>query len=279
MSKEAGEKHNFFSLPKEIMKKFPLNYELIGGENISKVRELLKEGAIITAIIDHKSFADLISGAVITVKEGFDDLVKKANIIIKITYVEKFPSKQLLKNFNFKPVVPHTMKDYPNRDQINREAKDWAQHLPGGSLLITAPEGTRVKEGRMRAGRLGAADFWHGNGQRYLLPVALEGTEKQWPRGAFGPVKYFAGGFRRKMKILIGEPVRVENLDKAAEVYAAGDNEDFLKLKTDLAMLLIANLHQDQKYKGEYYIQLQEELDSKEISKNLNKLGFLTKKE
>lgn len=279
MPNERESKGSFFSVPKEILKRFPLNYELIGKENLGKVRELLAQGESVIAIIDHKSFADLVSGAMITVKEQFDDLVKEAHIIAKITYTKKFPSKQLLKNFKFKPVVPHTMPDYPNREEINQEAKVWAQQLPGGSILITAPEGTRVKEGKMISARYGASDFWHGVGKRWILPVALEGTEKQWPRGFWGAVKYFGGGFRIKARIIIGEPVAVANLDKAAEIYAQGtDNEEFIRLKTDLAMLLIANLHQDSKYKGDYYLKVQDELISHEISQKLNRFGEIFSK-
>lgn len=274
MSNESEPRRTFFSAPKELLRRFPLNYEYIGGENMDKVRELLAQGITIVAILDHKSFADIVSGSMITVKEGFDDLVKEASIILKITYTTKFPSKQLMKNFKYRPVVPHTMPDYPNRDEINAEAKKFAQELPGGSILVITPEGTRVKEGSMTAGRYGASEYWHGDGERWILPIAIEGTEKQWPRGSFGPVKYFLGGFRRKARVIIGEPVLATNLDKVAEVYAGGaDNEEFTRLKTDLAMLLIANLHQDPKYKGDYYISLQRDLDSREISQNLRNLG------
>ncbi len=256
--KEGG--RNFFSSPREVLRRFPLNYEFVGRENIGAARELLAKGATIAAIIDHKGFADLVSGAMVTVKEGFDDLVKRANIIAKITYVNKFPSKQLVKNFNFRPVVPHTMPNYPKRDEINEEARRWAQELPEGSILITAPEGTRVKEGRMISGRHGASEFWHGRGRRFILPVAIEGTEKQMPRGALGIPKYFAGGFRIKARFIIGEPVPVEQIDEAAWFFSRGDEEDFRRLKTDLAMLLIAQLHQDPKYKGTYHMQLEEKL-------------------
>ncbi|GEM_PF-5690314 len=273
MSSKSESGRNFFSAPKELLKRFPLNYEFIGGENIEKARELLAQGVTVVAILDHKSFADLVSGAMVTVKEGFDDLVKKANIIAKITYVEKFPSEQLLRNFNFRPVVPHTMPDYPNRDEINAEAKRWAQALPEGSILITAPEGTRVKDGSMTTGRYGASEYWHGNGERYLLPVAIEGTEKQWPRGALGFFKYFGGGFRIKSRFIVGEPVPVVNVDEAAEAYAGGrDNEEFTRLKTDLAMFLIAQLHQDPKYKGTYYVQLEEDLKSREITQDFGNI-------
>ena len=159
MSKESEPKRTFFSAPKELLRRFPLNYEFVGGENMDKTRELLGQGMTIVAILDHKSFADLVSGSMITVKEGFDDLVKEANIILKITYTTKFPSKQLLKNFKFRPVVPHTMPDYPNRDEINNEAIAWAQGLLGGSILVTTPEGTRVKKGSMMSARYKASEF------------------------------------------------------------------------------------------------------------------------
>ncbi len=273
MSNKSESGRNFFSAPKELLRRFPLNYEFAGGENIDKARELLARGITVVAILDHKSFADLISGAMVTVKEGFDDLVKEANIIAKITYVEGFPSRQLLRNFKFRPVVPHTMPDYPNRDEINAEAKRWAQALPEGSILITAPEGTRAKKGSMTAGRYGASEYWHGNGERYLLPVAIEGTEKQWPRGALGFFKYFGGGFRIKSRFIVGEPVPVVNVDEAAEAYAGGrDNEEFTRLKTDLAMFLIAQLHQDPKYKGTYYVQLEEDLRSRKIPQDFGNI-------
>lgn len=274
MLKEIEREHLFGRKAEFFIKIFPLNYEFIGAENIARVRELLAQGITIVAEIDHKTFADMISGTMAVVKEGFDDLVKKANIIAKITYTEKFPSNKVLKNFNVRPVVPHTMHDYPNRDEINEEARRFAQELPAGSILVTAPEGTRVEKGSMESGRRGASEFWHGTGERWILPIAIEGTEKQWSRGAFGFFKYFGGGFRKKARFIVGAPVPVSNLDKAAEVYAGGtDNEEFTRLKTDLAMLLIAELHQDPKYKGAYYTELKEDLDSREISQALRNLG------
>ena len=151
--------------------------------------------------------------------------------------------------------------------------KDGHKNFPKDQFLVMAPEGTRVKDGSMTTGRYGASEYWHGNGQRHLLPVAIEGTEKQWPRGALGFFKYFGGGFRIKSRFIVGEPVPVVNVDEAAEAYAGGrDNEEFTRLKTDLAMFLIAQLHQDPKYKGTYYVQLEEDLRSREIAQDFGNI-------
>jgi hypothetical protein len=231
----------------------PLNYSIEGKQYIDEAREILGEGGIVIAALDHRGFADMVSGACVAIKEDFDDLVQVADIIIKISYIKTFPTNLLPKYFRVSPVVPHTMPDYPNRDEINRQAIERAQNLPDGSLLVVTPEGTRSGQVGIQEARYGAQQFWHGRGKRYIIPLAVEGTEKQWPRKLgmpVGGVYYNFYGRFKNAKFIFGEPRSVESYDSIAE--RLGKNEDDIaRLRTEVVMADIARLHLE-KGKAEY---------------------------
>lgn len=237
---------------------FDLNYEIIGKENISCGRELIADGKILIAALDHRSYADMATGAFVAISEGFDDLVKNANIIVKISYVKDFPTNLLPQYFNIWPVVPHTMPNYPNREEINKAAISKAQNLADGSILVITPEGARSGEASMQSARHGSERFWHGRGERYILPIAIEGTEKQWPRkiGLVAGFMYYAWFGRLKAsRFIFGEPVAVSKIDNLAQRLSGDDVSKLSTLRTDLAMGEIARLHLasgDPKYAGRY---------------------------
>lgn len=231
----------------------PLNYTTEDIQNIGLAREILAGGGIVVAALDHRGFADMVTGACVAIKEDFDDLVQVADIIIKISYIEKFPTNFLPKYFRVSPVVPHTMPDYPNRDEINRQAIERAQNLPDGSLSVVTPEGTRSGQVGIQEARYGAQQFWHGRGERYLIPVAVEGTEKQWPRKLgmpVGGVYYNFYGRFKNARFIFGEPRSVEYYDSVAQSLAENE-DDLARLKTEVVMAEIARLHLE-KGKAEY---------------------------
>ncbi len=236
----------------------PLNYTIEGKEYITQARGLLSEGKIVVPVLDHRGFADLVTGACVAIKEDFDDLVQVADIVMKMSYLQTFPTNLLPKYFRIIPVVSHTMADYPNRDEINGQAIERAQNLADGSLLIITPEGTRSGQVGIQEARYGSERFWHGRGERYVLPLAVEGSERQWPRKlgmvAGGAYYNFYGRFKNA-RFIFGEPKGVEYYDSIAERLAAGNPDDFARLKTEVVMAEIARLHLEKgraEYAGRY---------------------------
>ncbi len=253
---EAAKQQVLISARAEIID-FPINYNIIGKENIGTGRELLSEGKILVAALDHRVYADLVTGACIAIKEDFDDLVQVGHIVMRISYLQNFPTNLLPNYFEVLPVVPHTMPDYPKRDEINGQAISTAQNLDDGSLLIVTPEGTRSGQAGMQEARYGAERFWHGRGERWLIPIAIEGTEKQWPKKLgmiAGGAYYILAGRLWNAKFIFGEPVEVEEIDSIAGKLAKNE-DDFARLKTEVPMGLIARLHLEKgnpRYAGRY---------------------------
>ena len=258
--------------------KVSLNYEVHGSENLDRVREFLGEGKIIAAILDHKSYADFFSGAAVVVKEGIQDLVSRARVVMSAKYKDKLLTRSGISaitgalGLEVLWVVSHTMENDDREGTINTEAVGGVQDEEDGKIDIITPEGTR-SDGEMKPARWGSANFWHGRGERYILPIAIEGSEKQWPRGMGSFVYYWRKGRKEhQIKVIFGEPIPVEYLDRVAETYAQGNPEKLKSLRVDIPMLLIAQLHQDPKYKGTYYVQLKDDLDAREISQGLRNL-------
>ncbi len=243
---------------KEAAEHLPLNYSMVGEEYIAEARKLLAQKKTVVAALDHHGYADLTSGACVGLKRHFDDLVQYAAIVMSVRYLKNFPTNFLPEYFNVIPVVPHTMPDYPNREEINRQAIEKAQNIPDGSLLVVTPEGTSNRQAAMLEVRFGSERFWHGVGERSLIHIAIEGSEEQWPRGlgvAGGGAYYFAyGRWFKKIKFIFGEPTPVETIDSIAQRLAKNP-EDFERLKSEVVMAGIARLHiekGDSKYAGRY---------------------------
>src|SRR3989344_5516833 len=253
-----------------------LNYEAFNSENLDRVRELLESGKIVGAILDHKSYADFTSGAAVVVKEGLHDLVSRATVVMSTKYndnpLTKFFVKEIagVLGINIRWVVPHTMGNDKRGQTMNLEAIEDIQNEEDGKVDIITPEGTRSNDGKMKPARWGAADLWHGRGDRYIFPIAIEGSENQWPRGKGSFIYYWRRGRKEhQIKVIFGEPAPVEHVDRVAEAYAQGNPEKLKSLRVDIPMLLIAQLHHDPKYIGTYYLQLEEDLRTREIPQEL----------
>lgn len=235
-----------------------LNYEIIRAENIDKARKLVGEGKILTAVPGHRAHAEIASGTVMAIKEGFGDLVKGAHIVMSVKYLDHFPTNLLPSYFDVWPVVPHTLPDYPNRDEINRIAIEKAENVEDGSIIVILPEGTRSGQKGLQEARYGAYRFWHGRGERYVMGIGTEGTEMQWPKslGLFvGGVFYCYIGRLLPSRFIFGEPIPVAQLDEVAQRLAGEDKSQLARWQTDVVMGEIARLHLEYgkpKYAGRY---------------------------
>lgn len=103
-----------------------------------------------------------------------------------------------------------------------------AKVLEEGRVLIVFPEGTRSPDGKLQQAKEGATVLAVRTGAP-ILPVAISGSHRFWPRGRLLP------GFSRGMKLHIG-PVFHLTLDRTA------DRHDAARLATVELMRHIAEL-------------------------------------
>ena len=266
MSKEAirlGRSKVIWAIQRKVLKTLPIRSEVKGEEHLNIVRELLAKGENVVAIIDHRIFADIVSGSKAILETGSDDLLGSSVFIIKLKYLENALIGLALKSIRVIGVVSSTMEGDPRQSQVNIKALRAVRDLPQGSLIVLAPEGTRVRTGKMEKARKEAASFWRVLNNAWLFPIALEGTEDQWPNGTLGGIKFIAGGFRKNMRVIFGEPVKIKDIQLEIKHYETSDKK---QLEVDLAMLQIALLHMtqgDPMYTLGYYWEFLKNLEKK----------------
>lgn len=236
------------------IERFPVNSKVINPENLDAIRDLLKNGKIVTAAIDHKSYADVYTLVATSFQDGFNDLVERATFVIGVRYSRKFPISLVKGVVRIVDVVPHKDKTkFPDSDTINQLAIQKAHNAGPGSLWAIAPEGAR-SDGPMESGRFGAKEFWHGEDDstenRFVIPIAIEGTEDQWPKGKKG-LYFLREGRHIEASFIFGKPVKVADVDQLASELARGDEELFKRYQVEVVMGLIAAQHLSGKYPGQ----------------------------
>lgn len=149
-------------LTTSFLSKALLNYEALGSENLDRARELLGEGKIIATILDHKSYADFSSGAAVVVKEGIQDLVKRARVVMSAKYKDKLLTRLATNalvgaiGLEVLWVIPHTMENDGREKTMNTEVVGEVQNEEDGKIDIITPEGTR-SDGTMKPARWGSS--------------------------------------------------------------------------------------------------------------------------
>ncbi|HKX75291.1 MAG TPA: lysophospholipid acyltransferase family protein [Acidimicrobiia bacterium] len=88
-------------------------------------------------------------------------------------------------------------------EQVNRQARDL---VANGRSLIIYPEGTRARDGQLRAFKKGAFTMAVA-GQIPILPVTIHGTYEAWPPGR----RLVRGG---KITVIVDPPIPTEGAKK-----------------------------------------------------------------
>lgn len=114
--------------------------------------------------------------------------------------------------------------------------------LNAGGVLGIYPEGTRSKDGRLYKGHTGVARLAVQCGAA-VVPIAQFGTAEVQPIGAMMPK------FLRKVRIVIGEPLRFPPVPKTTGGEASGEPGLFRRY-TDQIMAAIASVS------GQQYVHL-----------------------
>lgn len=248
------------------------NFELLGVENIKKAINL--EAGIVYAI-DHRSSADVFISQLILWLAGFKNLAEEIFLyVIGLRFINRHPFFSIaVRGGPRVTIVQPTMipsrppagadkaarEDWRRQAEVARriinDAKKWVwKFLDEGRWVFISLEGTRSRKGPMVEAAAAAASLIRREGS-YILPVALEGTEKMWPIGAKLPHPF------TRIRVIVGEPVSVEDLQERAKILHErfGVSED--RAFVDLIMREIALLHirlGDPKYAGYYSRSLEE---------------------
>jgi len=149
---------------------------------------LPKEGAYI-AVINHSSNMDVVAMALVATRKGHT-MAKDSLFRVPVL-------KWWLKSVGMFPVV---------RDAADHKAFSYAVNLlKEGKILFIAPEGTRKKEnGQRRRPRTGFVRMAQ-MADCPVVPIAMSGTDKVLPPGAWFPRTV-------KIKVKVGKPVRLEKI-------------------------------------------------------------------
>jgi 1-acyl-sn-glycerol-3-phosphate acyltransferase len=111
----------------------------------------------------------------------------------KSEYFRKALNRWLFTSYHAFPVVRHS----PDRGALRRAMKT----LEEGRALIVYPEGTRVEDGVLHPPEPGVGFIAQRSGA-LVLPVALIGTDRCFPKGARWPR-------RTRVEVVIGKPFRL----------------------------------------------------------------------
>jgi len=161
-------------------------------------------------VINHNSNIDAVAMAMV-VKHRAYAMAKDS--LFKVPVL-----KWWLKAVNMFPVI---------RDASDHEAFDYAANvLKNGGILFIAPEGTRKKiEGQTRRPRTGFVRLAH-TVNCPVVPVAIWGTDRVLPPGAFFPRPV-------KVAAMVGKPIYLEKVEVCIE------NKEKLQEQADQVMAII----------------------------------------
>jgi 1-acyl-sn-glycerol-3-phosphate acyltransferase len=113
----------------------------------------------------------------------------------KSEYFDKISIRWLFTNYHAFPVIRHS----PDRRALRKAMKT----LEDGHVLVVYPEGTRVEDGVLHEPEPGVG-FIAQRSRAPVLPVALTGTDRCFPKGAIWPR-------RVRVELIYGKPFRLRD--------------------------------------------------------------------
>jgi len=251
--------------------------ELEGEENVRKALHQAKRGVIFA--VDHRSSADVFMPQIILYLYGWKRLAEFLFFyLVGLRFINRDLISLGVMSRDRIPIVPPTMipTERPSTSdpearakfkqqvriaiEVNREARSWTSKLLSQNLwMYIAPEGTRSRFVVMTQPPEAAATILNHDGV-YMLPVALEGTEKMWPVDSWPRPLTQVG-------VLVGKPRHIDVVRRRARYLEARYEVSFNRAFVDVIMREIALLHiekGDPSYAGFYTRPLEEIYDKRE---------------
>jgi len=170
-------------------------------------KENFPEKGPFIGVVNHKSNMDTVAMALV-ITHRVHTMAKESLFRVPIL-------KWWLKAVNMFSVV---------RDSSDQEAFNYALHLlKKGEILFMAPEGTRKREGGQRLRpRTGFIRFAQMTGVP-VVPIAIYGTDKVLPPGAWFPRPV-------KVSVRVGKPIKLEKIEVSL------DNKEKLQQQANMVM-------------------------------------------
>lgn len=163
-----------------------------GSANLQKAREIQEAGGKLVLVANHLSNADAPVIALAVKKLGFGDLERKLVFLLGQKLINNKFTRYGINAYSYIPVWPPTM--VPRTEEERRMArritesslKSARSALDKGRVLTIFPEGTRSRTKALADG-VGAIANYLDNGNIYVVPVGIYGTEQVLPVGSFLP--------------------------------------------------------------------------------------------
>lgn len=250
--------------------------EIVGIEHVHEVLGLANHGVIFA--VDHRSSADVFMPQIILYLCGLKELAEKVFFyIVGLRFINRNLISLGVMSRDRIPIVPPTMiptvkppaSDKVAREKfrqqvrsaiaINNAARQWTSRLlKDNRVAYIAPEGTRSRNRAMTQPLETVASLLNQD-DVYVLPVALEGTERMWPIDCWPrPLN--------TVKMLVGRSIHVDEIRRQATYLAEKFGVSFNRAFVDLVMNAIARLHIDSgdpTYAGFYLRPLEEIYEGK----------------
>lgn len=251
--------------------------KLLGIENVLEALRLAKHGVIF--VVDHRSSADVFMAQIILYLYGLKEIAEFLFFyLVGLRFLSFFrhPISLGVASRDRIAITPPTMipdKRPPIRDKAARERfkkqvrlafeiiaearREVARLLSENRWLWIAPEGSRSKEVVMVQPPAATAKILNHDGA-YMLPVALEGTEKMWPLDSW-PRPF------NQVTMLVGKPLHIDEVRRRAKALEAAYKVSFNRAFVDVVMREIALLHIEKgnPYYAGFYSQSLEEIYEK----------------
>jgi len=129
---------------------------------------------------------------------------REIHFLARKSLFARSPFGCLIKKLNAFPI--QIENNYPDISSI----KETIRRLKLGNFVLVFPEGTRTLDGKIGKVKPGVGVIG-----RYsdvpIIPILIEGVYEIWPRQNFVP---FLPPFKKNVKIVIGKPFFVKNIDK-----------------------------------------------------------------
>ena len=199
-------------------------HRLIGGRHLKAAQEVRDKGEGIVLDMDHWGWSDIVLPLGLFWWRGYRPLTQKLFFLIGMRWIEKFWVKFGDRSYIIPPVL---WPEHPTDAQALQLARYAAEafrinddQLEAGKMTWAASQGTRGRPPVARpsdppgiiAPERGAWRIWRR--AAFVVPVALEGTERITPVGTWFP------RFWRPLKVIVGEPMPVQGRSPSSEQVA-----------------------------------------------------------
>lgn len=229
-------------------------FHIEGEDHLEQVRQLLNQQKKVMIAANHISNLDAAAIDLALDSTGFSDIAKRVVNIYGIKLEQSKMTRFLGRAYSVIPVWPPKLEPenevesaYMKRLQETTEPT-FEHALEEGRVVTIFPESTRSRSGYLSEGKTAVSPFFTTVPDTWVLPIALEGTNKIWPIQGQGKIQ------RGDVHVTICEPL---SMDAIKARHADLKHKPFRQaVMTDIMTPIAAALPQDMR--GHYRDHIEE---------------------